>query len=101
MTRSQRKSAQAPQDPFSILPGIPNPIRGVAGWTLSTLGGYVGGAVTAAPYTPFVLIGGGMSVVKGLSAMCEQWLGSPAELEGDAQLATITNSQGVVSLLFF
>ena len=42
-----------------------------------------------------------MSVVKGLSAMCEQRLEPPAELEGNAQLATITNSQGIVNLLFF
>jgi len=94
----QRNLAQAPRDSsFSILPGIPNPIQ-AASWTL---GGFVGGVVAAAPYTPFVLIGGGMSVVKGLSAMCGQRLEPPTELECNAQHVTIMNSQSIVSLLFF
>jgi len=97
--------AQAPRDSFGIFPGIPNPIRGAAGrlqGTLNTLSGCVGGAIAAAPYTPIVLIGGGMSVaVKGLSAMCEQLKEtSSAEPEGDAQQPArgIATAPGKVSI---
>ena len=89
---------------FSVLPSIPNPIRGAAGRlrsTLSTLNGCVGGAIAAAPYSPTVLIGGGMSVVRGLGAMCEEWREPAAELQGDAQRAKVTNAQGIVSHCIF
>ena len=65
--------------------GIPNPIRGAAGRTLNVLSGCVGGAIAVAPYTPIVLIPGGMSAVKGLSAMCQQWTETTPQLEPDAR----------------
>ncbi|KAF8320102.1 hypothetical protein DL93DRAFT_2074458 [Clavulina sp. PMI_390] len=47
---------------------VRQPIRGAANrlqGTLGSLNRYVEGAISAAPYTPVVLIGGGISIVKG------------------------------------
>ena len=87
----QGNSVPAPGS-FSIFPGIPNPVRGAAGLlqgAVGVLSGCAGGAVTVAPYS---LIGSGMSVVKGLNAMC-----ALVGLEGEVQHAKDTNAQGIVS----
>lgn len=89
-----------PRMSSGILPGISNPIRGAAGVlqdTLSSLNKYVGGAVSAAPYTPVFLIGGGISIVKGrLSGLNEQRRHRTSPMEESPQTTEVTNIQGMV-----
>ena len=78
---------------------FPTPIRGAAGrlqGTLDVLSGCIGGAIAVAPYTPIVFIPGGMSVVKGLSAMCQQWREPTAQPEADTPSSRNMNAQGTV-----
>ena len=87
----------------SIFPSFPNPIRGAANrlqGTISTLNKCVEDAIAAAPYAPIVLIGGGISVVKGLGAMSEHWKESSAELDGGARPGGVASVPSLVSPYF-